>query len=339
MNEPVYLDDSRNALIALDQTLLPHEQHRLELTTAEQVWEAIKTLRVRGAPVIGVSAAIGAYVAARNIVATTLEGFTAEFSKLCAYLNSSRPTAVNLSWALRQMQSALRGDTRDAWLESLRECALEIYRNAILDTESIAAHGLTLVKRDCGILTHCNAGRLACMGKGTATAPIYAAHDAGYNPRVYADETRPLMQGARLTAFELHQAGLDVTLICDNMSASLMKSGAIDAVFVGADRVAANGDAANKIGTLAVAILAKQYCVPFYVCAPYSTIDAGTPTGADIVIEQRDPTEVSHMWFSRPSTSPGVKVYNPAFDVTDAELITAFVTERGIVRGPYNFFG
>jgi len=330
-NEPVYLED--DSLIALDQTLLPNEIRWLKLTTAAQVWEAIKVLRVRGAPVIGVAAALGAYVAARNIPDTS--AFYSEFTQMCDYLNGSRPTAVNLSWALRQLVNAVgkicgSTVTKSAALEVLWEKALEIYSNAINDTKKIGEYGLSLLKPNCGILTHCNAGRLACMGIGTATAPIYAAYNAGYNPRVYADETRPLLQGARLTAFELQQSGVDVTLLCDNMAASLMKSGKIDAVFVGADRIAANGDTANKIGTYGVAILAKHFGVPFYVCAPISTFDFGTATGEKIPIEFRADDEVGKMWYQKPMTSEGVKIYNPAFDVTDSSLITAFVTERGV---------
>ncbi|MDR0818272.1 MAG: S-methyl-5-thioribose-1-phosphate isomerase [Oscillospiraceae bacterium] len=341
--EAVYYDGERDSMVILDQTLLPNEVKWLTLTSAEEVWEAIKVLRVRGAPVIGVAAAIGAYVSAKQIKAERFEDFSAEFGKVCAYLNSSRPTAVNLSWALNSLQLPVNNlqltgnDWREYALKAILAAALEIYRGAIADSEKIGEYGLSLTKPGDGILTHCNAGRLACMGIGTATAPIYAGHKRGYGFKVYADETRPLLQGARLTAYELYSAGVDVTLLCDNMAASLMKSGKINAVFVGADRVAANGDTANKIGTLGVAVLAKLFGVPFYVCAPYSTIDAKTKTGADIVIEQREPSEVSEMWYKKPMTADGVKIYNPAFDVTDAELITAFVTEKGIVKPPYKF--
>jgi methylthioribose-1-phosphate isomerase len=330
--EPVYYDAERGEVRILDQTLLPNEVKWRTLSASEETWEAIKLLRVRGAPVIGVAAAYGAYAAAKNIPAAT--DFNGEFARVCDYLNGSRPTAVNLSWALNRMREALAACPANApkseKLIALLTRAQEISAAAIDDTRRIGEYGLPLIKSGDGVLTHCNAGRLACMGIGTATAPLYTAQEKGYSLRVYADETRPLLQGARLTAFELKSAGVDITLLCDNMAASLMKSGKINAVFVGADRIAANGDTANKIGTLSVAILAKRFGIPVYVCAPVSTFDFNCPSGGEIPIELRAPDEVSEMWYKKPMTAPGVKIYNPAFDVTDAELITAFVTPLGL---------
>ena len=248
--------------------------------------------------------------------------------------------SVNLSWALNRMDGVCRsaheeGKTVEEILDILHEEACRIKEEDIQVCRAIGEYGLSLVKPGDGILTHCNAGQLATCKYGTATAPIYLGQERGYGFRVFADETRPLLQGARLTAYELHSAGVDVTLICDNMSAIVMKNGWVNAVFVGCDRVAANGDAANKIGTSVVAAVAKRYGVPFYVCAPTSTIDLATPTGAEIKIEQRPSEEVTEMWYKERMAPEGVKVFNPAFDVTDNELITAIVTENGIARAPF----
>jgi methylthioribose-1-phosphate isomerase len=284
--------------------------------------------------------------------ADTYDEFMKELREKSDYLNSSRPTAVNLSWALKRMEAhvvktagelGITGADKDvaafdryALISAMKEESERIKAEDIDVCRRIGENGLTLIKDGYGLLTHCNAGQLATCKYGTATAPMYLAHEKGMNIKVYCDETRPLLQGARLTAFELHSAGIDTTLLCDNMSASLMKSGAIDAIFVGCDRVAANGDAANKIGTSVVATVAKRYGIPFYVCAPTSTIDINTKTGDDIKIEQRKPEEVTEMWYKERMAPMGVKVYNPAFDVTDNELISGIVTEYGVLRAPYD---
>lgn len=344
--DTVALDDEKHALVIIDQTKLPSRIEILSLTKQKDIWDAIYLLKVRGAPAIGVAAAIGIYLAAREIAlemdrenkAPGYEEFLRRFREASNYLNSSRPTAVNLSWALRRMENvvlSLKEDSISQIVDALHEEALAIREEDILVCHSIGKYGLSLVKPGDGLLTHCNAGQLATVKYGTATAPMYLGQEKGYHFKVYCDETRPLLQGARLTSFELQSAGLDVTLLCDNMSASLMREGKIQAVFVGCDRVAANGDTANKIGTSMAALAAKRYNVPFYVCAPTSTIDMNTATGNEIVIEQRKPEEVTDMWYEKPMTSPGVKVYNPAFDVTDHDLITGIVTEFGIAYPPY----
>lgn len=362
--ETVDYDKEQNALVIIDQTKLPNDIQLRYLTTAKEIWEAIYYLKVRGAPAIGVAAAFGLVVLARQINTLEINEFLSRLEEQKEYLNSSRPTAVNLSWALNRMMKVCTdkiysllelkstSNEQESILSNLKEKinvpkhmiyqlqdallaeAYKMKEEDIAVCRKIGEYGLTLLKPGDGILTHCNAGQLATCKYGTATAPIYLGQEMGYHFRVFADETRPLLQGARLTAFELHSAGIDVTLICDNMSASVMQQGLIQAVFVGCDRVAANGDTANKIGTSMVAAVAKLYHVPFYVCAPTSTIDFTTPTGRDIVIEQRDSKEVSHMWYKEPMTAQGVKIYNPAFDVTDHSLITGFVTEQGIFKSP-----
>lgn len=358
----VELDKNDNSVIIIDQTLLPGKTELIQLKTAQEIWDAIYLLKVRGAPAIGVAAAFGLYVLSVNIADELMDGaydseitalFYKEFSKQKEYLNSSRPTAVNLSWALNRMDRACQNainaipkDTPDdkssaralltPLLDALYEEAVAIQGEDIDTCKKIGEYGLSLIKPGFGILTHCNAGQLATSRYGTATAPIYLAHERGYDMKVFADETRPLLQGARLTAYELFSAGIDVTLICDNMSGLVMRNGWINAVFVGCDRVAANGDVANKIGTSVVAAVAKRYNVPFYVCAPTSTIDLSTKTGNDINIEQRPPEEVTDMWYKEKMAPEGIKVYNPAFDITDNELITAIITERGIVRAPFD---
>lgn len=335
--ETVSYDKDKKSLVIIDQTKLPNDIEQISLRAAEDIWNAIYELKVRGAPAIGVAAAIGLAVLAGQIETEDRGRFLEELEQQKDYLVSARPTAVNLSWALNRMMQPCYEHTASP-VEGLKamllEEALAIKREDIAVCRKIGEYGLALLKPGDGILTHCNAGQLATCKYGTATAPIYLGHEKGYEFRVYADETRPLLQGARLTAFELHSAGINVTLLCDNMSASLMQKGLVQAVLVGCDRVAANGDTANKIGTSVVAAVAKQYHVPFYVCAPTSTIDFGTPTGEEIVIEQRNPEEVSHMWYQKPMTADGVKIYNPAFDVTDHALITGFITEKGIVKTP-----
>lgn len=333
---PAQLNESKDKLVILDQTLLPEEEKFLELTTPEEIWEAIKKLRVRGAPAIGVAAAYGLYVASLAINTDSAETFRSEVQDIKDYLASSRPTAVNLFWALDRMMARLESET--GTVAELK--AVLLAESEAIFTEdqemgrAIGEFGLSLLKPGMGLLTHCNAGGLATSGYGTALAPMYLGHEKDYNFKVYADETRPLLQGSRLTAYELHKAGIDVTVICDNMAAMVMKEGKIDAVLVGCDRIAANGDTANKIGTSGVAILAKEYGIPMYILGPTSTIDMETPTGAEIEIELRDSDEIG-MGFGKRTAPEAVKTYNPAFDVTDAKYIDAIITEKGILRAPY----
>ena len=264
--------------------------------------------------------------------------FYTEFQKAKDYLDSARPTAVNLSWALKRMEQVVlnsKEKTVPEIVELLHKEAVEIREEDIWVCRMIGEYGLSLVKPGDGLLTHCNAGQLATVKYGTATAPMYLGHEKGYGFRIFSDETRPLLQGARLTSFELRESGLDVTVICDNMSATVMRNGWVDAVFVGCDRVAANGDTANKIGTSMVALAAKRYGVPMYICAPTSTIDMNTPTGKEIHIEERPAEEVVEMWYKKRMAPEGVKVFNPAFDVTDNDLIAGIVTEYGIAKAPY----
>ena len=336
--DTVSLDDAGNAVVIIDQTLLPGRTELIRLKTAEEIWDAIYLLQVRGGPAIGVCAAFGIYLLAKSCKEENYDRFLAEFRKNKEYLDSSRPTAVNLSWALNRMERVVTehaGSPTAEIVALLKKEAEEIRDEDIRVCRRIGEYGLTLVKKGDGILTHCNAGQLATVRYGTATAPIYLGQERGYGFHVYADETRPLLQGARLTAYELLSSGVDVTLICDNMASAVMKNGWVNAVFVGCDRVAANGDTANKIGTSGVAILAAHYGIPFYVCAPTSTIDLSTPTGADIRIEERKPEEVSEMWYRERMAPEGVKIFNPAFDVTDHSLITGIVTEYGVLRAPY----
>ena len=336
--DTVRLDDENNAVVIIDQTKLPGKIEIISLHTAQEIWNAIYLLQVRGAPAIGVAAAYGIYVLAKRMDTEDYDTFYREFVRQKEYLDSSRPTAVNLSWALNRMQRVVEahsGQTVAQIKEALHRESVAIQEEDIWVCRMIGEHGLTLVKPGDGILTHCNAGQLATSKYGTATAPIYLGEERGYHFHVFADETRPLLQGARLTAFELQSSGVDVTLICDNMSATVMKNGWVNAVFVGCDRVAANGDAANKIGTSVVAAVAKYYGVPVYICAPTSTIDLNTPTGAEIKIEQRPAEEVTEMWYKERMAPEGIKVFNPAFDVTDHELIAGIVTEYGVARAPY----
>lgn len=345
--ETVALADEHDAIVIIDQTLLPGQTKLIDLKTGEEIWNAIYLLQVRGAPAIGVCAGFGIYILMKHSKASSEEEFLSELKKNKDYLNSSRPTAVNLSWALERMEHKVisfieeekragRSFDKEAVIKVMHDESEAIKAEDIDVCRRIGENGLTLLKKGDGILTHCNAGQLATCKYGTATAPIYLGHERGYDFHVYCDETRPLLQGARLTAYELHSAGIDTTLICDNMSASIMKAGKIQAIFVGCDRVAANGDAANKIGTSVVATVAKHYGIPFYVCAPTSTIDMNTFTGDDIVIEQRKPEEVTDMWYKERMAPEGVKVYNPAFDVTDNSLISGIVTEYGVLRAPYD---
>ena len=347
--DTVALNEETDSVAIIDQTLLPGASHTIELTKLEDMYEAIASLRVRGAPAIGVAAAMCIYVLMKRHASDDLSSFREYFNACSDRLCSSRPTAVNLSWALDRMKKAMSaaaaaengsGDfdaVRAHILEALRTEALTIRDEDIDSCRKIGEYGLGLIENGFGILTHCNAGRLATVRYGPATAPMYLAAEKGMEIRVYCDETRPLLQGARLTAYELSEAGISTTLICDNMASSIMKAGKIDIVFVGCDRVAANGDAANKIGTSGVAILAAHYGIPFYVCAPLSSIDMNTAAGDDIIIEQRDPSEVTDLWYSKRMAPDNAhfSVYDPAFDVTDNSLITGIITPKGILRPPY----
>lgn len=336
--ETVALDDSNSALVILDQTRLPYEVEILNLTEQKDIWEAIYLLKVRGAPAIGVAAAFGAYLAAKRIEACDWEGFYRQFKPAKDYLDSARPTAVNLSWALNRMEQvvlASKDKSVPELVELLHRESVAIKEEDVWMCRQIGEYGLSLIKDGDGILTHCNAGQLATSKYGTALAPIHLGRERGMNFKVYTDETRPLLQGARLSAFELFADGVDTTVICDNMASQVMKNGWVQAVFVGCDRVAANGDACNKIGTSGVAILAKYYGIPFYVCGPTSTIDMSVAKGEDIPIEQRPAHEVTEMWYKKRMAPEGVNVYNPAFDFADNELITAIITEYGIARPPY----
>ncbi|WP_051280835.1 S-methyl-5-thioribose-1-phosphate isomerase [Anaerovorax odorimutans] len=326
-------------LLILDQTLLPGKTEYLEINTKEDVWDAIHKLRVRGAPAIGVAAAYGLYVSAKNIQTDNRDEFIKSFKEIKDYLASSRPTAVNLFWALDRVEKCIY-ELGDASVNTIKSAIFEEAEKIRKEDEeacyAMGEYGLSLLKPEMGILTHCNAGTIATAKYGTCLAPLYVGHEQGYNFKVFADETRPLLQGARLTSWELNQAGIDVTLICDNMASIVMKNGWIDAVLVGCDRMAANGDGANKIGTSAVAVLAKEYNIPFYMFVPTSTIDLNTKSGADIHIELRNGEEIYKMWYEKDMAPEGIKTYNPAFDVTDAKYITAVITEKGIVYPPYD---
>ena len=336
--ETVDLDAERNTLLILDQTKLPNEVEILALNKIKDIWNAIYLLQVRGAPAIGVAAAMGIYVVANAFETTGFEDFYARFKEAKDYLASSRPTAVNLFWALDRMERVVLDNKYKPVGEIkvlLREEAIEIKAEDIRVCKSIGEYGLSLIKDGDGILTHCNAGQLATAKYGTALAPIHLGHERGYKFKVFTDETRPLLQGARLSAFELVSNGIDTTVICDNMASQVMKNGWVQAVFTGCDRVAANGDACNKIGTSGVAILAKYYNIPFYICAPTSTVDMNIKSGGDIPIEERGGHEITDLWYEKRMAPDGVKTYNPAFDVTDNNLITAIITEYGIIRPPY----
>jgi methylthioribose-1-phosphate isomerase len=322
-------------LCLLDQTRLPLECVEVECRTAEDVWEAIRALRVRGAPAIGIAAAYGLCLGAQAALTADEAAFRARIDEVADYLASSRPTAVNLSWALNRLKRALDALPQPFLARGAAERLLEEAR-AIHDEDrrtcrAIGRHGAALLQNGQGVLTHCNAGGLATSDYGTALAVFFTAHEEGKQLRVFADETRPLLQGARLTAWELQRRGIGVTLICDSMAAQVMREGRVQAVIVGADRIAANGDTANKIGTYAVALAAAAHGIPFYVAAPASTFDLSLASGDQIPIEQRPAAEITHS-FGRQTAPEGVGVYNPAFDVTPARLITAIITEQGVIR-------
>ena len=333
----VRLSADETKLIILDQRRLPLHQEYLVLSTAESMYDAIKTLAVRGAPAIGIFAGFAMYVLAQQMPKDRAE-FDAEFRKTAAYLNSSRPTAVNLSWALGRMERLAQANADKSVDELLPILGAEA--QAILDEDvamcrSISEYGLSLLKDGDAVLTHCNAGPIATSRYGTAIGPLILGAEQGRKMKAFADETRPLLQGARLTSWELQNAGVDVTLICDNMASIVMKNGWVQYCFVGCDRVAANGDAANKIGTSGVAILAKHYGIPFYVLGPTSTIDRNCPTGKEIPVELRDPEEIRSKWYREQMAPEGVKCFNPSFDVTDHSLISGIITEKGICRPPF----
>jgi methylthioribose-1-phosphate isomerase len=334
--EPVKWQDGK--LVIIDQTLLPTEYKEITMESLEAVWEAIKMLRVRGAPAIGVCAGFGVLVGVREKRPATAQDTLIAARESADYLATSRPTAVNLFWALDRMKRAAEdagrlGSAEEAW-KRLEAEAVEICDEDKRLCRAIGDHGASLIAEEAGVLTHCNAGSLATSCYGTALAGMFRAHELGRHFHVFADETRPLLQGARLTAWELSQEGIDVTLICDNMAAQVMREGKVQLVIVGADRIAANGDTANKIGTYGVALLAKAHGIPFYVAAPFSTFDLTLESGAGIPIEQRDSSEVS-CGFGKRTAPEEVKVYNPAFDVTPAELIAGIITEKGILRPPF----
>lgn len=334
----VKLNENKNAVIILDQTKLPNKVEYITLSTAKDMYDAIFELKVRGAPAIGICAGYAIYCLAQKINYSSYNDFYEEFKHFKNYLNSARPTAVNLSWALNRMEKVVTDNKSEDILnilELLKKECITIQKEDVDMCKSIAEHGLSLIKDGDGILTHCNAGELATSKYGTALAPIFLGREKGMNFKVFADETRPLLQGARLTTYELYKKGVNVTLICDNMASIVMKNKWINACFVGCDRIAKNGDIANKIGTSGVAILAKHYNIPFYVLGPSSTIDFNCNTGDDIEIELRDEKEIKEKFYKQPMALEGVKCYNPAFDVTDSSLITAIITERGICYPPF----
>lgn len=339
--ENVRLSPDGTGVIILDQTQLPGRRVFLTLTTSGEMYEAIRSLRVRGAPAIGIFAGYCLYVLAGQLERRGLgqEAFFAELDRLGKFLVSSRPTAVNLPWAVGRLSrraACMAGAPISDIVQALGEEAQAIQAEDMDMCEKISRYGLSLLHPGDGVLTHCNAGPLATSCYGTGQGPLHLAAREGFPLKIFADETRPLLQGARLTAYELQQAGADVTLICDNMASLVMKNGWVQACMVGCDRVAANGDTANKIGTSGVAILAHHYQIPFYVLGPTSTIDLNCPTGADIPIEERDGEEIRSLFYQEPQAPAGVKCYNPAFDVTDHTLITAIITEKGICRPPYS---
>lgn len=333
--ETVSYNTEKQTLVIIDQTRLPQETVIKELYKKEVIWAAIKNLEVRGAPAIGVAAAIGLSVLSARSKAEDKNEFLRDLFFNCNYLESSRPTAVNLFWATDEMRKTANENshrTIDEIKSALQQRALKIHSDDIEVCRKIGEYGAELLKDCKAVLTHCNAGRLAAVKYGTALSPVYVAKEQGHDIKVYSDETRPLLQGARLTCYELVTAGIDTTVICDNMASYVMKNKLIDAVLVGCDRVAQNGDTANKIGTSGVAILAKHYGIPFYVCAPFSTIDKDTKTGEDIKIEMRSGKEITDMWYENSMAPDTVKTLNPAFDITDHSLITGFITEKGVFK-------
>jgi methylthioribose-1-phosphate isomerase len=334
----VSLNKNADAVVILDQTQLPGKEIYLSLTTPEEVCEAIYHLKVRGAPAIGIAAAYGIYVCSLQVRTSSYPVFLEAFRKIKNYLATSRPTAVNLTAALDRMEKVVVSNPQKNIPEIIQLLCLEadaIRAEDAIACRQIGENGLSLLRPGMGILTHCNAGHLAVSEYGTALAPVYLGEERGYGFRVFADETRPLLQGARLTMYELQKAGVNATLICDNMVSSAMQKGWIQAVLVGCDRIAANGDVANKVGTSGVAILANYYGIPFYVLGPVTTIDYSCPDGKSIVIEERKAGEVTEMWYTQRMAPVDSKVFNPSFDVTPHTLITAIITEKGIIYPPF----
>lgn len=329
--ESVGFDRANNKAVFIDQTLLPNEYKEVSTDDFGEIFDAIKLLKVRGAPAIGVFTAISLAVLVNKSQGDTYEKLLTELKMYANKLISCRPTAVNLKWSAEQMMKIGEESNIENFKQNLTNKALEIYNDDISTCRKIGEYGAEILKNCNSILTHCNAGALATVKYGTALAPIYVAKEMGHNIKVFADETRPLLQGARLTAFELSKNGVDTTVICDNMASFVMKNGLVDAVLVGCDRVALNGDTANKIGTSGLAIIAKHYNIPFYVCMPFSTFDKTVKTGDDIVIEMRSGDEIGDMWYEKPMVPEEAKTLNPAFDITDNSLITAFITEKGII--------
>ena len=329
-----------DTVVMVDQRKLPTREVYVTLKTPNEVAKAIKTMVVRGAPAIGVSAAYGLALGVRRSTAAGTKQLTTEFLRNCELLAGTRPTAVNLFWAIDRMkrvfsERVMAGASVDDLRRIMLDEAQAIHDEDVASCRAIGRFGGALVPADAGILTHCNAGALATAGSGTALGGIRGAIEQGRTVRVFADETRPVLQGARLTAWELVRDGIDTTVISDNMAAVLMRQGRINFIVVGADRIAANGDAANKIGTYTVAVLAREHGIPFYVAAPLSTIDRATPDGDAIPIEERHPKEVTHVGTTQIAPA-GAKVFNPSFDVTPARLIAGIITERGVAQAPYN---
>lgn len=325
-------------LYILDQTQIPSRIVEERQKSIEQVWDSIKGLKVRGAPAIGIAGAYGLLLGLKEMVSLPSDRFISEVERRAGFLATARPTAVNLKWALTRMvekgRNLIGGDSESIYKDLVKE-AVKIHNEDKELCRRIGEHGAELIHDGIGVLTHCNAGALAVSELGTALAPLYIAHSHGIKIHVYVNETRPLLQGARLTTWELQQAGIGVTLICDNMAAHIMSQGLVNLVIVGADRVAANGDVANKIGTMGLAIISRHFSIPFYIACPYSTIDFSTPKGGEIIIEEREEAEVTHCGSYRIAPE-GIVARNPAFDITPHELITGFITEQGIIRSPYD---
>src|SRR5438067_6999676 len=330
-----WVGDAAGFVRLIDQTLLPTQVQYRDCRTVEEIWEAIRTLRVRGAPAIGIAGAMGVVLGMQSWQPDGRRDYLDRLREVAGFLRTSRPTAVNLFWALERMErraaDLLQHVSSKKLTQGLLDEALAIEQEDRRMCRAIGLHGAALIGEGQGVLTHCNAGGLATADYGTALAVMFAAAEQGRRFQVFADETRPLLQGARLTAWELQQRGIDVTLICDNMAAQVMREGRIQLVVTGADRIAANGDTANKIGTYGVALLAQAHGIPFYIAAPSTTFDLSLSSGDAIPIEQRDPREVTH-GLGKQTAPDGVKVYNPAFDVTPAHLIAGIITERGLIQ-------
>lgn len=327
-------DKTTDELVIIDQTKLPFSREYVRISDDEALYKAIKTLALRGAPSIGAGAALGLYACACKYSEIAVDRFTERFLKSVAFVASSRPTARDLFYSCERMLKACRGESVAEILVKLRKEAFAIEDEIVSECRAIGKFGEVLIPQNGTVLTHCNAGALATVEFGTALAPVYEAFAKGKNVRVYSDETRPLLQGARLTCYELCEAGIDTTLICDNMAAGLMAKGLIDLVIVGCDRVAANGDFANKTGTLSLAVNCKYFGVPFYTAMPCSTLDLSIASGKDIVIEERDGSEITDMFYSRSMSHEDVKTYNPAFDVTPHELVAGYITGKGVLKHP-----